>query len=166
MLKKCAQLRELREGTVHDHPRVHQCMFQSFDVCAWGYDYQRVLGFTITVTHGFDSLSNLQLLFLMPSVSYNRHIAFIPAFSEPQSHWPRFPPTRLRPIRGRGARDGSCPSGQPPSQSRRTREGLGPIPGSDILPYLYNSHIRGLVCIQYATAHKKLGTKKLKTRTI
>ena len=47
----------------------------------------------------------------------NMLLAFIPAFSEPQSHWPRESfPARPQPIRGRGARGGSCPSGNPLSR--------------------------------------------------
>ena len=53
-----------------------------------------------------------------------------------------YPPTRPLIIRGRGARGGSFPSGQP-SQPLRTREGLGYIAGSDILPCLYSSDTPG-----------------------
>ena len=42
MLEKCARRRDLREGMVNEHPRVNQCVFQSFDLSAWGYDNQRV----------------------------------------------------------------------------------------------------------------------------
>ena len=33
---------------MHEHPRVNQWMFQSFDFSAWGYDCQRVLGLFMT----------------------------------------------------------------------------------------------------------------------
>ena len=49
-----------REGRIHEHPRVNQWMFQSFDLSAWGYIYQVYQGSSTAWPQFF--LSTLYLL--------------------------------------------------------------------------------------------------------
>ena len=71
---------------------------------------------------------------LQRCILYNRRMAFIPAFSEPQSHWPRDPPPPpfLRQSGGEARAAGVAPP-----RPAAPGEELGPISGSYILPHLY-----------------------------
>ena len=56
-------------------------------------------------------------------------MTFIPAFSEPQSYWPRRPPpVRPRPIRGRGAARRELPSGKTHDIAAPGEDILSPSP--------------------------------------
>ena len=69
-------------------------------------------------------------------------MAFIPAFSEPQSDWPRAPlPPFLGQSGGEARAAEVAPRDNPPSPA--AHEEMGPIPGPCILPYLYNSDTPG-----------------------